>query len=68
MVPSGQTLATAAVRFGEPGYQGIGDICSLAAGECAIEGLSNEKGIVELWETWNEERFYNFIRANAEIP
>jgi hypothetical protein len=23
--------------------------------------------IVELWETWNEERFYNFIRANG-IP
>ena len=22
--------------------------------------------IVELWETWNEERFYNFIRTNGE--
>ena len=41
MVPSGQTLATAAVRFGEPGYQGNFALQSQAFGGMSLENFSH---------------------------
>ena len=41
MVPSGLALATAAVRFGEPGYQGDFDLQSQALGGMSRENFSH---------------------------
>jgi len=41
MVPSGQALATAAVRFGEPGYQGNFALQSQALGGMCLENFSH---------------------------
>jgi len=41
MVPSGQALATAAVRFGEPGYQGDFVLQSQALGGMCLENFSH---------------------------
>ena len=41
MVPSGQALAAAAVRFGEPGYQGNFDLQSQAVGGMSLENFSH---------------------------
>jgi ketosteroid isomerase-like protein len=51
------------------GFQGNG--AAMRAYEGSINYVFRIKNgkIVELWETWNEERFYNFIRANGtELP
>jgi imidazoleglycerol-phosphate dehydratase len=41
MVPSGQALATAAVRFGEPGYQGDFSLQSHILGGMCLENFSH---------------------------
>ncbi len=55
--------------FWSDAYQGNG--AEMTAYEGSINYVFRFKHgkIVELWETWNEERFYNFIRANgAKFP
>ena len=41
MVPSGQSVATAAVRFGEPGYQGNFDLQSHTVAGMCLENFSH---------------------------
>ena len=41
MVPSGQSVATATVRFGEPGYQGNFALQSQAVGGMSLENFSH---------------------------
>ncbi len=41
MIPSGQALATAAVRFGEPGYRGNFALQSQALGGMCLENFSH---------------------------
>ena len=41
MVPSGHCVATAAMRFGEPGYQGDFVLRSHALGDMCLENFSH---------------------------
>ena len=59
-VPSGQALAAAVVRFGEPGYQGNFDLQSQAFGGMSLENFSHFLRVLAY-----NGRFNLFISAEA---